>query len=195
MEPEHISAYILTAEKGTKLFSMIEKNKISMPASEQESDWFIQTHNILSKNGYQPYEISNFSKPGFECMHNMHYWNIEPYLAFGTYAHGFDGKRRWNNIKSFDLYIEKVNSGILPVENTETISVIERTNELIGFGMRMVNGFNPNRIPKELQNNFQNKLEMFKQKYPDYIEKSGENIIFNQKGLLFADQLIPDLFI
>ena len=59
----------------------------------------------------------------------------------------------------------------------------------------MVNGFNPNRIPKELQNNFQNKLEMFKQKYPDYIEKSGENIIFNQKGLLFADQLIPDLFI
>tara|TARA_B100001173_G_scaffold92628_1_gene80135 strand:- start:1418 stop:2548 length:1131 start_codon:yes stop_codon:yes gene_type:complete len=195
LEPEHISAYILTAERDTKLFSLIAKDKISMPASEQESDWFIQTHNILSKNGYKPYEISNFSKPGFECMHNMHYWNIEPYLAFGTSAHGFDGKKRWNNIKSFDLYIEKINSGISPIENTETISVIERTNELIGFGMRMVNGFNPKIIPKKLQNDFQNKLEIFKQKYPGYIEKSEENIIFTQKGLLFADQLIPDLFI
>ena len=97
--------------------------------------------------------------------------------------------------RSLDLYIEKINSGILPIENTETISVIEKTNELIGFGMRMVNGFNTKRIPKELQNKFQNKLEMFTQKYPGYIKKSGENIIFNQRGLLFADQLIPDLFI
>ena len=46
-----------------------------------------------------------------------------------------------------------------------------------------------------LENKFQNKLEMFTQKYPGYIKKSGENIIFNQRGLLFADQLIPDLFI
>ncbi|MFL2983476.1 MAG: radical SAM family heme chaperone HemW [Candidatus Neomarinimicrobiota bacterium] len=195
MAPEHISAYTLTAEKGTKLFSMLSKKQISMPTNKQESEWFIKTHNILSKNGYQPYEVSNFSKPEYECMHNLHYWNIEPYLAFGPSGHGYDGKRRWNNIKSLDQYIENINSGFSPISTIENISLIDKTNELIGFGMRMLKGLNPKIIPKKLQGKFQKNLKQFEQKYPDYIDQSGENIIFTQKGLLFADQLIPDLLL
>ena len=56
MEPEHISAYTLTVEKGTELFSMVYNNTISMPSDEQASNWFLNTHDILSINGYKPYE-------------------------------------------------------------------------------------------------------------------------------------------
>ena len=90
MSPEHISAYTLTAEKGTELFSMVLNGKLKMPKKEQEGKWFLKTHEILSRNGYQAYEISFISKPFFILNPNPTYWNIEPYLAFGPSAHGFE---------------------------------------------------------------------------------------------------------
>ena len=123
MEPEHISAYTLTVEKGTELFSMVYNNKISMPSDEKESNWFLKTHDILPINGYQPYEVSNFSKAGFECRHNLHYWDIDPYLAFGPSAHGFDGIHRWNNARSIDQYMERIKAGKSPISKLSLIHI------------------------------------------------------------------------
>jgi len=195
MDPEHISAYTLTAEKGTELFSMVSNNTISMPGKGQEGDWFLKTHDILSNNGYEPYEISNFSKPGYECMHNLHYWDIDPYLAFGPSAHGYDGKYRWNNARSLDHYIDRVMSGQSTISTKEKISLTNHINEKIGFGMRMIKGINPNMIPSKFKKKFNGNIRIIKQKYPDCIDSSGKNISFTQKGLLFADQLIPDMLL
>ena len=133
MNPEHISAYTLTVEKGTDLLSLVNNNEISMPGQNQEGDWFVKTHDLLSNNGYQAYEVSNFSKFGYECKHNLHYWNIEPYLAFGPSAHGFDGSNRWNNIRSIDQYLDRINSGESPVSINERLKLTDYLNELIGL--------------------------------------------------------------
>ena len=195
MDPEHISAYTLTAEKGTDLFSMLSNNTISMPSKDQESDWFTRTHAILSKNGYEAYEVSNFSKPGFECIHNLHYWNIEPYLAFGPSAHGYDGKYRWNNARSLDQYIERVMSGNSPMSMKEEITLLDYTNEKIGFGMRMIKGIDLDMIPNEFQKKFKNNIKIIEQRYPNHIQVSDKNFTFTQKGMLFADQLIPEILL
>ena len=195
MDPEHISAYTLTAEKGTDLFSMVSNDAISMPSKDQESDWFTRTHAILSKNGYEAYEVSNFSKPGFECIHNLHYWNIEPYLAFGPSAHGYDGKYRWNNARSLDQYIERVMSGNSPMSMKEEITLLDYTNEKIGFGMRMIKGIDLDMIPNKFQKKFKNNIKIIEQRYPDHIQVSDKNFTFTQKGMLFADQLIPEILL
>ena len=195
MNPEHISAYTLTVEKGTELFSMVSKNIISMPKKGQESDWFTKTHEFLSKNGYSPYEISNFSKSGYQCLHNLHYWNIEPYLAFGPSAHGYDGKYRWNNIRSLDQYVKQIMSGKSAIATKEKISSIDHINEKIGFGMRMMKGIDINSIPNIYQKNFNNNLNIINNKYPHCIQTIGENILFTSKGFLFADEIIPDLLL
>ena len=96
-----------------------------MPKKEQEGKWFLKTHEILYRNGYQAYEVSNFSKPGYECNHNLHYWNIEPYLAFGPSAHGFDGQYRWNNSRSLDQYTSCVLAGKSAISMREKISTLE----------------------------------------------------------------------
>ncbi len=195
MDPEHISAYTLTSEKGTDLFSMVSDDTISMPSKDQESDWFTRTHAILSKNGYEAYEVSNFSKPGFECIHNLHYWNIEPYLAFGPSAHGYDGKYRWNNARSLDQYIERVMSGNSPMSMKEEITLLDHINEKIGFGMRMIKGIDLDMIPNEFQKKFKNNIKIIEQRYPDHIQVSDKNFTFTQKGMLFADQLIPEILL
>ena len=195
MDPEHISAYTLTAEKGTDLFSMVSNYDISMPSKDQESDWFTRTHAILSKNGYEAYEVSNFSKPGLECLHNLHYWNIEPYLAFGPSAHGYDGRYRWNNARSLDQYIERVMSGNSPMSMKEEITLLDHINEKIGFGMRMIKGIDLDMIPNKFQKKLKNNIKIIEQKYPDHIQVSDKNFTFTQKGMLFADQLIPEILL
>ena len=195
MSPEHISAYTLTAEKGTELFSMVLNNKLTMPKREQEGKWFLKTHEILSRNGYEAYEVSNFSKPGYECNHNLHYWNIEPYLAFGPSAHGYDGQYRWNNSRSLDQYISCILAGKSAISMREKISAIEHVNEKIGFGLRMKKGFELKGIPKKYHKKIKKNIENAQEKYPDCINTKGNNITFTQKGMLYADELIPSILI
>ena len=195
MDPEHISAYTLTAEKGTDLFSMVSQNTVIMPNKKQEGNWFIKTHEIFSKKGYGAYEVSNFSKPGYECIHNLHYWNIEPYLAFGPSAHGYDGQFRWNNIRSLDQYIDKVLTGQSAVSMKEKISKTNHLNEKIGFGMRMIKGIDLKDIPNNYQKIFKQNIKTIRKKYPNCIDKKGTNIYLTSKGMLFADELIPEMLL
>ena len=193
MNPEHISAYTLTVEKGTDLFSLVNNNEISMPGQNQEGDWFVKTHDLLSNNGYQAYEVSNFSKFGYECKHNLHYWNIEPYLAFGPSAHGFDGSNRWNNIRSIDQYLDRINSGESPVSKNERLKLTDYLNELIGFGLRMREGIDISMIPKEHQDEFNDKITLTKKRYPGCFQNVNPIISLTNRGMLFSDKIIPEL--
>ena len=100
LHPEHISAYNLTLEKNTELFKMVKKNIVAMPSESVNAGFFERTVKFFKSKNYKLYEISNFSKSDFQCKHNLHYWNIEPYLGFGPSAHSFDLKYRWHNTKN-----------------------------------------------------------------------------------------------
>ena len=96
---EHISYYGLILEEGTKLYDLYEKDKIVLPTEEKERQMYHNIVRILDNNGYNHYEISNFSMPGYECKHNLVYWDINPYLGIGLNSHSnTDGKRFSNTI-------------------------------------------------------------------------------------------------
>ena len=171
LKPEHISAYSLTVEKGTELFGMVKKKIVSMPKEEINAKFFESTIEKLTSNGYDLYEISNFSKPGLQCKHNIHYWNIEPYLGFGPSAHSFDNIYRWNNTKNLDTYLRGIESNRSVKSNVESLSKINKINETIGFGLRMSSGLNLNKLPKEYRNRLENRLVSANQKFKNCLEK------------------------
>ena len=193
LDPGHISAYTLTVEKGTDLFKMVKNKMVIMPTSKQTGDWFLDTHELLLLNGYNPYEISNFAKPGLQCMHNMHYWEIDPYLSFGPSAHSFDGSKRWNNVRSINQYLEKIESNKTAISKTEKLSEIDKINEYIGFGLRMNKGISLKNIPETYRLEFEHNVKIINGKYTDCFIRSDSSITLSKKGMLYSDNIIPDL--
>ena len=195
LNPEHISAYTLTMEKGTGLFQMVKNGQIQMPNDSETGGWFTQTHELLNSNGFNTYEVSNFSKKNMECQHNIHYWRIHPYLAFGPSAHGFDGSKRWNNARSLDQYIQQIESERSPISLSETLTERDNLNEYIGFGLRMSAGIDINKFHGTSKSEFKNKYSLVKLKWGKYFNENQNNISLTQKGMLFSDLIIPELLL
>lgn len=109
-EPDHISMYSLTIEEETPLGQMVEKEELNYDFDFVDALW-IKARQILEKNGYEQYEISNFAKPGYESQHNLIYWNHQNYIGCGSGATGTvyceDGTGiRWNNTVNIHEYID-----------------------------------------------------------------------------------------
>ena len=195
LRPNHISAYTLTLEKETQLFKLMREKKIWMPEDELRSKWFFDTCNILKNNYFMLYEISNFSKKGYECQHNLNYWKILPYIGYGPSAYSYDGTKRWQNISSIDSYIKKLNSHKSPIHFSETINKRSKTNEIIGFGLRTTSGILIDRIPKVYSQKFKKNLKSVLKKWEKAIIVDKNFIKLNQSGFLFADAIAIDLMI
>ncbi len=194
LEPEHISAYSLTVEKNTALHSMVKSKTVFMPSEELDKKMFLETISYLENKNFSHYEISNFSKKDKQCNHNLHYWRLDPYLAFGPGAHGFDGIKRWWNKKSIDYYIEKLENNFLPIESEEILSNKNSFNETIMNGLRLIEGANIKKLNSYLDADIITYLEPHMKKWP-YIKINDKFLIIKKEGLLFADEIIADLFI
>lgn len=108
-KPSHISSYSLIIEDGTFLKENINKFP-ALPSEDDERLMYEMTGDIFEKNGYNRYEISNYSKAGYECAHNLKYWNRDEYIGFGIGAASLLGDYRFSNIRSLKDYITLLNS-------------------------------------------------------------------------------------
>ena len=195
LNPDHISAYTLTLEKETELFKRVKSKIVKMPAKNKSAEWFKKTKAILNNFGYAPYEISNFSLPKKECIHNLHYWNIHPYLGFGPSAHSFNGLKRWSNIRSLSEYINRIESNKNPVSFEESLTENNLFNEKIGFGLRMNSGINLGNLPENLMRNFRQQLKQTSIKWPGCIKIKKNQLRLTEKGYQFSDLITSDLMI
>ena len=195
LNPEHLSCYSLTVEEGTQLYQYVNRGKVTMPSDDQSADLYLWTQSIMAKNGYEQYEISNWSKPENECRHNLHYWEIDPYLAFGPSAHGFDGKIRFSNIRNLDGYIKNLGDGKSPRQDHYELSDKDRTNEMIGFGLRINNGVNLNQIPESFREAVNQSIIDNRSKWDDYLVIEDDRIKLTSAGFAFADGIAVDLMI
>lgn len=124
----HISAYSLILERGTILNKMVLDGSIKLSDTGFDADLYEYTIDVLGEENFQQYEVSNFAKPGYKCMHNLVYWNHKEYLGFGPSAHSFIDKSRWWNFSGLKMYIDKVNKdggGIVSREQLGTTELIE----------------------------------------------------------------------
>ncbi len=139
MKPNHISAYGLTLENGTDLERDFAEGKINLPPERDQSVMFIEGAAILEEQGYLHYEISNFARMGFQCKHNLGYWEGNDYLGLGPSATSTIQGRRWTNPLSQKVWAAKVADNSLDAE-AQNLNSTERVLELIMLRLRTSRG-------------------------------------------------------
>ena len=193
LAPDHISAYSLIVEKNTPLHSLVKNGQIIMPSEKMNLTMFEFVRKYLSSHGYNQYEISNYTIDGMKCLHNLHYWNLDPYLAFGPSAHGYDGHNRWWNISSLDAYIRKLEQKKMPLSGSETLSQIDHFNEIVLNGLRTKDGIQMRKI-----NSFNTKLNQINSainKWQDQLVITKKSIRIKTNYYKYADAIASDMML
>jgi oxygen-independent coproporphyrinogen-3 oxidase len=142
---DHLSAYELTVEAGTRLGQEVRSGLVTMPAAEEQLEQYWAAADRLERAGFHHYEISNWARPGFECRHNLAGWRYQPYLGCGAGAHsmfrlGDGGTERSWNVKGPHAYIKQVSAGRRPLDGRETLSPGRAGGEKAMIGVRLLDG-------------------------------------------------------
>jgi putative oxygen-independent coproporphyrinogen III oxidase len=140
LTPEHVSAYALTIEPATPLGRQVAAGTRAAPDPDLQADMFTGACELLRDAGYRHYEISNWAKPGFECRHNLGYWERRPYVGLGAGAHSYRDDVRWWNIRPPETYIQKVEAGELPIGGSESLDPSDAYLEEVFLKLRILEG-------------------------------------------------------
>ncbi|MBO5397734.1 MAG: oxygen-independent coproporphyrinogen III oxidase [Clostridia bacterium] len=196
LKPEHISIYSLILEDGTVLYNKIQNNELELIDEDLERKMYWKTKEILEKNGYNHYEISNFAKKGFESKHNMNCWLQEEYLGFGVAAHSYFNNKRFSRISNLQEYIKNIEE-----ENFEKIIEINeiqdreaRAKEYMLLGLRKIEGVSISAFERKFEINplFYFRFEISKLEENDLLEVDLDNIKLTKKGLDLANQVFEE---
>ena len=191
LEPEHISCYSLIVEKGTTLYNNVSSGKVKMPDEQLDYDMYKTITSVMGNANYEQYEVSSYAKKSKECIHNLHYWNLDPYLAFGPSAHGYDGQKRWWNHRSLDIYISDIKSNKLPINNSETLSSKNYYNEIIMNGLRTSKGINMKDL-REINDKVD--FDYMISKWPQ-LTIDNQYLKLKDNDFMLLDEITSDLFI
>jgi oxygen-independent coproporphyrinogen-3 oxidase len=139
LEPDHVSTYALTVERGTALSRAVQ-NGAPAPDDDDQADKYEHFESVAAKAGLVRYEVSNWARPGHECRYNQTTWAYGEYLAFGTGAHRFRDGVRSRNVRRLDRYLESVEVGEPPTAGSERLDPWQRDCERVYVGLRRAVG-------------------------------------------------------
>lgn len=205
LDPAHISAYSLIIEEGTPFYSMYgrdeePKNQPPLPDEDTERLMYEMTRTILEAAGYNRYEISNYSKPGKECRHNIGYWKRTDYLGLGLGAASLIDNRRFKNTIDMNRYLTlgsqhfEVVSDEKRYDEIFELSQKEQMEEFMFLGLRLIEGISG----QDFFNTFHTKIESI---YNDIlnnhinqglIKKEKGRITLTPKGIDISNYVLSD---
>lgn len=191
---KHLSAYSLILEQGTILNKMVLDGKVNIQDEDYDADLYETTIDFLTKNGFEQYEVSNFTKPGYECIHNNAYWKYRDYLGFGPSAHSFADGKRWWNYTSLKKYISEVELNQNALMNSETLNKTQIHDEYIMLALRS-SGIDVNEYKKMfgeswIKNNYTYLKEL---SITGNILIDDKNIKLTPKGYAVCDEILKNI--
>jgi oxygen-independent coproporphyrinogen-3 oxidase len=195
LRPEHLSVYSLTLEEGTPYYYLWKQGKLSLLDEEETRKMYLESVNLLKAQGYRQYELSNFARKGFECQHNLRYWQGKEYIGFGAGAHSYFQGVRWGNIRGIKEYVELSEKNSLLIDFREKLTESQKINEFILLSLRMTEGIDLKKLKEDL--NFD--LEKFKKEEvgelikKKFLKKEKERLRLTRKGILVSDSIIQKL--
>jgi oxygen-independent coproporphyrinogen-3 oxidase len=195
-KPEHISAYSLTIEERTVFGKWKASDKLTPMNEELVAEQFEILMDILTKNGYDHYEISNFSLPGYHSRHNSSYWKGVKYLGVGPSAHSYDGASRQFNIANNPMYLKKLDSGEIPFER-EVLTLEDKINEHFFIGLRLLVGVDTGFLKDEYNFELSDDQHLYIRQMVNLKNATfdGRILRLTNKGKLLADKIASDLFV
>ena len=141
LEPDHISAYALVVEEGTKLGAQVRRGQVPRPDDDDEANKYELADEVLGSAGFGWYEVSNWARtPADRCRHNEGYWSDGDWWGVGPGAHSHVGGVRWWNVKHPNAFANRLNSGLSPAAAREILTPEQRYDERVLLAIRLVDG-------------------------------------------------------
>lgn len=191
LNPEHISIYSLILEENTVLFNLIEQGKLILPTDEVERNMYWYIKNKLELSGYKHYEISNFTKEGYESKHNWNCWEQKQYVGFGVAAHSYLKDKRFSNIENLEQYINNIENDNLEKNYIlhENQNIYDKKKEYMLLGLRKIDGVSIQKFKNKFDDNpiYLFRKELKKLIEEDLLEIDGDDIRLTNKGLDLAN--------
>ena len=186
LAPEHISAYGLSYEEDTEFFRKLGRGEM-VPDEGLEADQFELTAERLGNAGYLQYEVSNYSLPRRESLHNSAYWSGKDYLGLGPSAFSTVGARRWRNIRETGIYSQSTMAGKTAVDFEEDVTEALRASERAAFGMRTLEGLPVTQAGAWL-------MELTHLEREGLVTRNPERWLLTPRGRLLADT-VAEIFV
>jgi oxygen-independent coproporphyrinogen-3 oxidase len=189
LEAPHVSVYMLEIDEDSRLGSEVLLNgkrygAPDVPSDELTAEFYETAVEHLSRMGVQRYEISNFARPGYESLHNLKYWQLEPYAGFGADAHSFDGVLRAQNIESAGDYVERIGSG----QSARIDATLANTaQEHFFVGLRLAHGIQP-RAEEWLR--FEQPIQRFIAE--GLLARDSSRLWLTDRGVLFSNDVFAE---
>ncbi len=192
LNPEHISCYSLILEENTPLYE--EKDFYKFADDEENRRMYEYAKNLFESKGYEQYEISNFAKKGFECKHNLKYWEMKDYIGFGSSASSFFEEKRHTNPDSLEEYFDLIENYKYPFNELKTEDKKDLMSEFMFLGLRKTKGINDKDFKELFEESF---FDVYKTEIEKHINnglliKEDKNIRLTDKGLDLANYVMSD---
>ena len=192
LAPEHLSLYALSLEDGVPLRSAIERGEVPAVYPDLAADQYELAEELLARNGYGHYEISNWARAGFECRHNLVYWRNTPYLGIGVVAHSYLEGRRQANSADLDDYLDTGSwNGSAPLQLDEEIGSELELSESAILGLRLTEGLDLNHVKRrfgvDLLTRFQGAVEDLTAL--GLLERAGGRLKLTGRGRLLGNEV------
>ncbi|MDP3695883.1 MAG: radical SAM family heme chaperone HemW, partial [Desulfocapsaceae bacterium] len=195
LAPDHLSLYELTVEQGTPYYQQLDKGLLDLPDEEEIAAMDQITTTFCRKAGLPQYEISNYARPGYECRHNINYWQNGPYLALGAGAVACWGGRRRQKTRDPRLFCEQIESGQSVVQEEECLEPAASFRETVIMGLRMNRGVSKERLQRrygmELNDCYGDTLRRLV--YQGLLEMTATHLRLTARGRIFANQVMAEL--
>ena len=186
----HISAYALIVESGTKLANQVRRGEVVMPDEDQTADKYLIADSKFNSAGFSWYELSNWAKPGSQAKHNIAYWENANWWGLGPGAHShIDGVRFWN-VKHPSAYAERINNGVAPVQDRETLTLEDKENERIMLEIRLRDGIALTSLTPDQIAKVESYLETG---HLDLDFWGAGRVALTQSGRLIADRIVQEI--
>ena len=194
-DPGHISLYHLTFEKGTEFFTRMKSGELIPPDSRVAAEMFESAIRRIESCGYRQYEISNFARPGHECLHNQRYWQNRPTLGVGVSAASYIEGVRWANTRQIATYSE-TDCNSPPLDFVEVLGPPEALGEEIALLLRTEEGVHLDRVsakfgldsPGPYGESIERLIEL------DLVSWHGHHLRLTRDGLMAADAVCGEFF-
>lgn len=196
LRPEHLSLYLLDVHEGTPLADQIKRGMRPKPDDDLAAEMYAFMIERVTSAGYEHYEISNFSLPGFASQHNAKYWIGAPYYGFGNSAHSYDGaRRRWANERDAAKYFEFVERHESPIVERTNLNEDDARSEAIFLGLRLMRGIDLQtyeaRFGRNLCEEYNGELDRLRR--AGLIEIDDELLKLTTRGALLSNEVFAAL--
>jgi putative oxygen-independent coproporphyrinogen III oxidase len=182
-EPDHVSAYALTVEEGTRLAARVRRGELAALDDDVLAARYVIADQMLSAAGYSWYEISNWAAgDGARCAHNMLYWTGGDWWGIGPGAHSHVGGTRWWNVRHPAAYAGRIGGGVSPGQAREVLTDAERELEDVMLGIRLADGYPVARLGAAAIDQLDGLVNV-----------RGDRLFLTRRGRLLADTVVREL--